>query len=437
MRTLISALCLFVLAFSYASAEPRLALVIGNGAYGNLGQLANPASDARLIDKSLRQAGFDVTLLVDANSQSMKRAVLDFGRRLRDAGPSAVGLFYFAGHGIQAQGANYLIPVGADLRDEADLEVEALSAYSVLSQIESAGNATNIVVLDACRNNPFQRSFRSASRGLAQIDAPRGSFIGFATSPGGVAADGDGRNSPYSAALANALLSPGLPIEQVFKRVRVEVLDRTGGRQTPWDSSSLTGDFYFVRGAGPSAPISSGPSEEETALFNRARQSGDRQLLETFLAIYPDSAYAGEARAILKQSAVAAVNPPTQVLQPGAGARSQDLLTLRIDTDWSRTSGSCPSPGKLGEVRVPLDGSPVIVDASGGRAAFRYRVAARRTGSGAVITVSPKVGSDDWRSIDIELDSLAPGTSVTEYSDTRLPNYGHCGMVNVDVRVIQ
>jgi uncharacterized caspase-like protein len=176
----------------------------------------------------------------------MDESLEEFGRRLRRGG---VGLFYFAGHGVQMNGANYLLPVGARIRKESDVRYEALSAERVLDEMAEANNGLNIVLLDACRDNPFARSFRSTTRGLAIIgQVPRGAFISYATAPGDVARDGDGRNSPYTESLLEYMQIPGIPIETVFKRVRLKLDRETGGKQVPWESSSLKGDFYFVPG---------------------------------------------------------------------------------------------------------------------------------------------------------------------------------------------
>lgn len=234
-----------------AAAEPRVALVIGNGAYGaELGTLPNPQADAKLIARTLGAAGFDVIALTDADLKSMKRAISDFGQRLTAAGPEATGLFYYAGHGVQIGGVNYLVPLAATLATEADAEMEAVNADWVLKQMEFAGNKVNIVVLDACRNNPLPRSLRSVGQGLARMDAPTGSFIAYATAPGEVARDGSNGNSPYSKALAEAIAGPRVPIEEMFRNVRVAVMAATEKQQVPWDSSSLTGAFYFQPGAG-------------------------------------------------------------------------------------------------------------------------------------------------------------------------------------------
>src|SRR3954469_19809372 len=196
---------LFAAAHS-AAAETRLALVIGNGNYGTgIGQLANPPSDARLVTKALQSAGFGVTTVIDADQKMMKRAFAEFGQALADAGKDAVGLFYYAGHGVQVDGINYLIPAGAEIHSQVDVEGEAVDANWVLKQMEFAGNRMNIIILDACRNNPLPVGKRSLENGLARMDAPTGSFIAYSTAPGAVALDGAGSNSPYSQALAAAI----------------------------------------------------------------------------------------------------------------------------------------------------------------------------------------------------------------------------------------
>jgi uncharacterized caspase-like protein len=221
---------------------PRTALVIGNANY-DLGPLKNPVNDAIDIANSLRELGFDVTLLKNAGQNKMRRAINNFGRTLRDGG---VGLFYFSGHGIQVDGKNFLIPVGASIESEDDVEIDSVAANRVLAKMNTARNSLNIVIMDACRNNPFARSFRSSSRGLASMDAPKGTFIAYATASDNVASDGTGDNSPYTSSLVQQLNKPGLKLEDVFKRVSREVQDKTNGKQVPWVGSNFTGDFYFI-----------------------------------------------------------------------------------------------------------------------------------------------------------------------------------------------
>ena len=227
------------------AAETRIALVIGNSDYSS-GSLPNPANDAKLIGDALTSLGFDVIARRNADQITMKRAIQEFGSRLESAGPGAVGLFYYAGHGLQLSGRNYLIPTTARIEREGDVEIEAVSADWVIEQMRYARNRLNIVILDACRNNPFTRSMRSVDHGLATMDAPAGILIAYSTAPGAVAADGTGRNSPYTEALTQAMRDLHEPVEQVFKHVRVGVMSATSGKQVPWESSSLTGDFYFA-----------------------------------------------------------------------------------------------------------------------------------------------------------------------------------------------
>lgn len=230
-----------------ALAEPRLALVIANSAYnGGMDPLANPVNDGKLIAATLQKLGFAVTLVTDADQKAMKRAIADFGGALEGAGPSASALFYYAGHGLQVDGQNYLVPVSADIRREADVDLEAVSAEAVLKQMEYAAPNTSIVILDACRNNPLSRGLRSGTRGLARMDAPNGSYVAYSTAPGQTAADGNGRNSPFALALADEMAKPGEGIEDVFRNVRITVSKATNGEQTPWDSSSLMNSFFFA-----------------------------------------------------------------------------------------------------------------------------------------------------------------------------------------------
>jgi PQQ-dependent catabolism-associated CXXCW motif protein len=221
--------------------EPRLALVIGNSAY-KIDPLRNPANDADDMARALQSLGFQVTLRKDATYRQMVEAINEFGRELKKGG---IGLFYFAGHGVQSKGRNYLVPVNANVASEEELEFETVDAYRMLAVMDQAGNRVNIVILDACRNNPYARSFRSAARGLAQMDAAKGSYVAFATAPGSVAADGTGNNGLYTELLLKSLREPDTDIHKVFTRVTADVARVTGGKQVPWTASSLTGEFSF------------------------------------------------------------------------------------------------------------------------------------------------------------------------------------------------
>ena len=243
------ALCGFfcLIGISSVFAQPKTALVIGNGEYQDA-PLANPVNDATDMAQALRDLGFDVMALTNADRQTMREAIREFGEKLKKGG---VGLFYYAGHGMQIKGQNYLIPVKADIKAADEVEDESIDANSVLRKMETAGNDVNIIILDACRNNPFARSFRSAEQGLAKMEGPVGSIIAYATAPGSTAYDGSGRNGLYTSHLLKAIKTPGLTIEEVFKHVRVAVRDETQGQQIPWESSSLTGNFQFIETSVP------------------------------------------------------------------------------------------------------------------------------------------------------------------------------------------
>lgn len=224
----------------------RIALVIGNGAY-TTSPLRNPVNDANIMSTTLKNLGFEVSAITDATFQNMRKAISDFGKKL-SSDKNTVGLFYYAGHGIQLKGKNYLVPVDAQIEGEADVTVYAVDLDGLLSNLEFAGNNMNIVILDACRNNPFARSFRSvASNGLATMNAPSGTMVAFATAPGSTAADGEGNNGLYTQELVKAMTTPNLKIEDIFKQVRVNVIEKSNKLQTPWENSSVTGDFYFVK----------------------------------------------------------------------------------------------------------------------------------------------------------------------------------------------
>jgi uncharacterized caspase-like protein len=289
--------------------EPRVALVIGNAAY-DMAPLRNPVNDARAMAATLRTLGFAVTALENAALTDMKRAIDNFGDSLRSGG--GVGLFYFSGHGIQINGRNFIIPVGVRVKGERDVEYESVDVGRVLGKMEDAGNRMNLVILDACRDNPFARSFRSAASGLATMDAASGTFVAYATAPGRTADDGAGANGLYTEQLIRYMRTPGLKVEDVFKRVRIDVEKSSGGKQVPWESSSLKGDFYFsgspVEAALPTPPSSpakpGGPArtiDEEEALWKVIESSTNPVDFEEYLAAFPAGRFVVAARVKLRQ----------------------------------------------------------------------------------------------------------------------------------------
>jgi formylglycine-generating enzyme required for sulfatase activity len=274
---LVSAGCLFEPPISTAQqqrgqtiqskAVQRTALVIGNSNYEQ-GPLRNPANDARAMGNTLKDLGFNVMLHFNLNLRQMDDAVRDFGQKIKDGG---VGLFYFAGHGVQVDGVNYLAPVGARVEKEQDVKFEMLEIGKVTAEMEVAKNGLNILILDACRNNPFMRAFRSQNSGLAPINAPSGTYIAFATAPGTTASDGEGENGLYTQELLTNLKQPGLRLEDVFIRTRVAVKKKSNDIQVPWENGALEG-VVILNGNG--AADSAAGTAESSPKFPKIRYPG-------------------------------------------------------------------------------------------------------------------------------------------------------------------
>lgn len=222
-----------------SAAEPRTALVIGNSRYA-FGVLPNPENDATDIAAALREAGFEVILKIDADRRAMTDAIRSFGETLKKK--NGMGLFFFAGHGVQISGENYLVPIGSGFANEADLKKRTVKATDIVAAMSGAGNYLNIVILDACRDNTLGHT---TTHGLSRIDSNARLFVSYSTSPGEVAQDGAGRNSPYTKYLMQAISTPDLTLEQTFKATLKGVYQETHGKQTPWISSSFFGDFIF------------------------------------------------------------------------------------------------------------------------------------------------------------------------------------------------
>ncbi len=368
MRALFLAIiCLLWLSPAQAE-EPRIALVIGNAGYAAVTPLDNARADAELIAAALEEVGFEVTLVTDSAQQEMKRAVAAFGAHLRAAGPEAVGLFYYAGHGVQSFGANYLLPVDARLTVAADLDLVGLEAASVLRQMASARNRTNIVILDACRDNPFEHLPDMNASGLAEMKAPTGSFLAYSTAPGEVALDGRAGNSPFSRALAREIQVSGAPLEQVFKRVRVAVLAETGGLQTPWDTSSLTANFVFRPEAAQSPEALA-----EAQLWASVKASEDPVQIMLFLRTFPEGAFLEEARQLLAETleaelAAGSAAPADPVATMPARREPADAETALMERAWAS--------GELADFEAYLAAYPAGIYAE----LVRLEVAALRGG---------------------------------------------------------
>jgi hypothetical protein len=331
---------LFVFLLSFTMVNPilaakRVALVIGNSAYQHVAPLKNPKNDAATMASSLKKVGFEVTIITDADAQKMKSAFLQFGRQLRKGVDASV--FYYAGHAVQYNGENYLIPTPAKILDRDELDFEAVNINSLMRLLNVASNSVNMVILDACRNNPFPAATRSTSRGLAPVSAPRGTYIAYSTAPGNVALDGDGENSEYTKALATAITEPGLEIAQGVRKVRRAVISATDEKQVPWESSSIVGNFYFKK-AEPKPIVIATPKPSPEILASRAwrelRNSKDKIKLQAFLEQHKNTVFAD-----LAMQQLALLAPKKVVEAPIATSEkvSPEVLAAR---EWRKIRGA-------------------------------------------------------------------------------------------------
>ncbi len=351
----------------------RVALVIGNGRYQHLDQLANPANDARAVAATLWDLGFEVIEVIDADLGQTLAAMTTFAGRLR---PGMEALFYYAGHAVQWKGANFLLPVSARVRSNADLLNQAIDAGAVVRIMDRAGARLNIVILDSCRNNPFPGGVTEGSSGLAEMRGESAEMlIGYATAPGTVASDGDGRHSPYTAALLKYLEQPGLEVGTLFRRVRAEVRQTTEGEQIPWVSSSLEGEFYFRPADQPAiqlAALGDSPTDTlgmlppsavvELAYWQSIKDSHDPAALGAFVERYPDGNFADlarrrlvELRALAAGTGAASLPQATaEPLPPGASAELESYVGVGpVPVDLALPAGANAS-----RLRVRLDQLP-------------------------------------------------------------------------------
>jgi tol-pal system protein YbgF len=356
--------------------EPRIALVIGNAKYKDA-PLRNPLNDARAFAASLREVGFDVIQLENAGQREMARAITRFGEKLADGG---VGLFYFSGHGLQVRGRNFLVPVDAEIGSENSVRNEAIDVDQVLDQMGGSSTRLNLVILDACRNNPFERRFRGSSSGLASINAPKGTLIAYSTAPGSVAADGEGNNGVYTGALLKTMRQAGVRVEEVFKEVRAEVSRITNDAQVPWESSSLTGDFFFKPAPPPpppapqpaaapvaqalamTAPTPSPPpavtiDPGELAFWDAIKQSTNAGDYQAYLEAFPNGRFAPLARNRIKMHAP----PPTVASAPEPALEMEETSGDFVASRKLRLVDRPAANGKT--VRTVEAGTPVTMQA--------------------------------------------------------------------------
>jgi hypothetical protein len=398
---------LLALAPAGAQAERRVALVIGNSAYRNTPPLPNPRNDAAAIADALQQLGFSVQSGFDLDRAATEQALRAFGDRLGDAD---VALFYYAGHGLQVDTKNYIVPVDARLASENDLPFEAVDLTLVLSLMERRPRI-NLVFLDACRDNPLAQNLArsmgasrstAVSRGLAVAESGIGTLLVYATQPGNVARDGSGAHSPFTQGLLDYIATPDIEVQSMLRRVRRAVLQATGGKQVPWDHSSLTGDFFFVpRGLAVAAPPETPAADRELAFWESVKDSHDPADFQAYLDQYPGGTFAALAHnrlAALQSQAMATTPAPPAApparqeglvaslgltvaeLQPDLRAQYgvPDVLQGLVITAVARAE----SDFKAGDVIVEVDRAAVTT-----RAGFDKQVAAARARQAAAVNL--------------------------------------------------
>ncbi|WP_445489171.1 caspase family protein [Rhodopseudomonas sp. RCAM05734] len=346
---LVAAACVMLGAHG-ALAENRIALVIGQSAYRTVTPLPNPANDAKAIAQLLGDAGFEVQSASDLTQNALRDAVGAFAATLATKGPDTVALVFYAGHGLQIDGENYLVPVDIDPKRETDIPLQAVRLNDVLNTLTAVPSKSRIILLDACRNNPFPDINKTAGRGLALVDArigAAGTLLSFSTSPGAAAEDGNGGNSPYTTALLIAGREPGLPIEEALKRVRLSVNHATEGRQTPWESSSLVDDFSLFGAAAGAAKISVARRSVEQwrqelkgkpveAANDLIVSDGSDEAYEAFVGLYAQPPFSQQAREWLDRHRRMVAWNNAVIANSAAGYR--EFLKLFPDSDLTVTA---------------------------------------------------------------------------------------------------
>lgn len=363
LRVVAALWCTLWFAQLAGAANQRVALLIGNNNYP-AAPLRNAVNDARDLGEALKQLGFTTILSENATRQEMINAIREFGTRLEGA---EAALFFYAGHAMQFKDRNYLIPTDAEMKSEDDVTFSSVEVSQVFDRMERARTRFNFIVLDACRDNPFASSFKASSSGLAQIgNAPSGTLVAYATAPGSVAADGFGRNGVYTKNILAQIKVPDLPVEIMFKRVREGVERDTRKLQTPWDVSSLKGDFVFNSESGIKAatlPAASGPSSDAQLAIERefwvsVRDSPRAEDIQAYVDKYPNGQYAVLAKsrleAILRPprtqvaAASAPPSPASSTVVPGTTGAAAE-----VPRSATETTGQLPAPRPLSAVAAP------------------------------------------------------------------------------------
>jgi hypothetical protein len=385
------------LKITQTSGPQRVALVVGMSRYQHIPALDNPANDARLMADTLGRLGFVLVgggAQLDLDKAGFDRAVQQFGQQIIGA---QVALFYYAGHGLQVAGTNWLVPTDANPTREIDLDFQMLDANLVLRQMEGAGTKLNLLILDACRNNPFGgRGLRATTGGLAQMKAPEGTLISYATQPGNVAIDGADGDSPFTKALAHTLMRPGLDVFKLFNEVGLQVKLATAGMQQPWVSNSpIDGDFYFLQvPAGaivtvrpPGTEAAAPPADREALLWSSVKDRGNLALLQTYLDQFPQGVFADAAKVMiedLKRKEVAAASPTESALRDttwralcagcGTEALHKFFIRLRSDGDIG-IAYTAPADFKFQPAGVStwhLEGDELVLSWTDGYSIDRY-----------------------------------------------------------------
>lgn len=366
-----------------APLDIRVALVIGNSAYAGA-PLLNPANDARAMADTLRGLGFTVVELRDARKEEMNAAIAKVRESLK--GKQGVGMLYYAGHGLQLDWRNYMVPVNANLSKASDVVEQTIDISSVIDAFKTAGNRMNILVLDACRDNPFAGT--ATGKGLAQLDAPPGTFLAYATAPGNVAEDGDVKsgNGLYTQYLLQELKKPTAAIEDVFKRVRLQVRLKSQGRQIPWESTSLEEDFYFTKGKTPGRkgePLDDAALERESGLWDKTKQLNTVDAFAAYLSQYPGGLYSEIAQAKLDRLQKPLVAPQFKTGDTLANDSSTerfrvgDVYEYRVDASGVSANGVITRRMKVTAIRddvVEINGGARKLDLLGNTQTVRDHV---------------------------------------------------------------
>lgn len=318
---------------------PKIALVIGNAAYQQA-PLKNPANDAKGMAEALNATGFEVTVRLDAGRTAMQAAIDAYLKQLAER--KCVGLFYFAGHGVQLNWKNYLLPVDAVVASNADIEARGIDITGMIGGLNRAGNALNLIILDACRDAPFGEAAKPEQKGLSQMDAPRSTLLAYATAPGNVASDGEGANGLYTEHLLREMKAADAKVEDVFKRVRLSVRRRSNGAQIPWESTSLEDDFWFVppaRLAPPTDRERAARFAEELKLWERIETASAPEPFEDYLRRYPSGNFSELAQfrldRILAARGERKVEVATHKDNPYATLVARSDTSFRVGDTWS------------------------------------------------------------------------------------------------------